>query len=366
MPKSLVAATTTMLAVAALAASGDAPAATITEYLVPSVTNTGPSDVCRGPDHALWFPESSGGGIGRLDLATHEITSYLVPGSVMPSGCDPGPGHSHTVVFSDLGLAANSISTINVHSHVINTYQIPTPGARPVDVVSGPDGAVWFTEMAPGKIGRLDLETGSITEFTIPRDFPPPVGDSLVALQNFLGGFFPEISDFSSPFPFDIAKFGGKIWFGQMGANRIGSIDPYTHVITNYNLPSGLILAGVLNVETPEDGGIWFTEIFKNQIGRFDPVSGDFREFEIPTAGSLPFTLHGGPRTDRDGVYFVEAIANKIGRVDIVSGEVTEYPLPRAGSVPADLYADFTLDSVYFAELGGNAIGRLTPNKGPR
>ena len=38
---------------------------------------------------------------------------------------------------------------------VITEIPIPTSDSVPYGVTSGPDGALWFTEAATGKIGRL-------------------------------------------------------------------------------------------------------------------------------------------------------------------------------------------------------------------
>jgi hypothetical protein len=38
-------------------------------------------------------------------------------------------------------------------------YAIPTPGSQPIGITHGPDGAVWFAELAANKVGRLDLKT---------------------------------------------------------------------------------------------------------------------------------------------------------------------------------------------------------------
>ena len=40
-------------------------------------------------------------------------------------------------------------------------HAIPTPGAKPYLITPGPDGAIWFAESGTGKIGRLDLGTGT-------------------------------------------------------------------------------------------------------------------------------------------------------------------------------------------------------------
>src|SRR5690242_12956985 len=45
-------------------------------------------------------------------------------------------------------------------------FSVPTPASRPYQIVSGPDGNLWFTESDAGKIGRITT-SGSITEFKV-------------------------------------------------------------------------------------------------------------------------------------------------------------------------------------------------------
>ena len=46
-------------------------------------------------------------------------------------------------------------------------YPIPTATSGPFGIASGPDGALWFTENAGNKIGRIATD-GTVTEFPVP------------------------------------------------------------------------------------------------------------------------------------------------------------------------------------------------------
>jgi streptogramin lyase len=58
----------------------------------------------------------------------------------------------------------------------IKEFVVPTQSAHPGGIVLGPDGAVWFTEIATNAIGRLAGRT-----FTT---FPLPQGGEPVAIAN--------------------------------------------------------------------------------------------------------------------------------------------------------------------------------------
>src|SRR5437879_5339971 len=48
----------------------------------------------------------------------------------------------------------------------MTTYPLPQ-GGEPIAIVAGPDGALWFAEYSAGRIGRI-ATGGQITEFTVP------------------------------------------------------------------------------------------------------------------------------------------------------------------------------------------------------
>src|SRR6185436_11779124 len=78
----------------------------------------------------------------------------------------------------------------------ITEYPVPTAGS-PQDITAGPDGNMWFTEIAGNKIGRI-TPAGVITEFPVPTAASKPVGIT--------------------------AGPDGNLWFGEGDGNKIGRI----------------------------------------------------------------------------------------------------------------------------------------------
>ncbi|MFZ5808834.1 MAG: virginiamycin B lyase family protein [Chloroflexota bacterium] len=102
-------------------------------------------------------------------------------------------------------------------------------------------------------------------------------------------------------------------------------------------------------------------------IGSYEYSS--IREYPLPTADSQPY---GITVDSSNQVWFTELAGNKIGRLTPASGStalsvrstlavtITEYTIPTAGSTPSDI----TLGpegNLWFTEYVGNKIGRLTP-----
>ena len=265
----------------------------ITTFLT-SPGNGGETEgITKGPDGALWFSEllvdDNGsflpGGIGRIDPKTHAVAAFNAP-----TGSDPGAitsGPDGAVWFTDPNQ--NRVGRIDVQSHVVTTFPVPTAGSRPAAITDGPDGALWFTEPFTDRIGRIDPKTHVITEFRLPSAGAGPNGIT------------------TGP--------DGAIWFTEATGNRIGRIDPKTHAITEYPLPSGAEFP--TEIAAGSDGALWFTQPSFG-IGRIDAKTHAITENRIPTFGSFPRMIAAGP----DGnIWFTSAVG--IGQVVIPPPVIT-------------------------------------------
>lgn len=224
-------------------------------------------------------------------------------------------------------------------------YPVPTAGSQPVGIVTAADGALWFTEFAGNKIGRIDTNA-SVSEFAIPTAASRP--DELDAgpdgniwfaetLGNKIGRITPEgtITEFAVPTansrPTAVAAGpDGNLWFSERSTGtipgKIGRITP-EGAISEYSLASS---GHPLVITAGPDGGMWFTESPGNRIGRIDPATGAVSEFAVPTFQSAPWEITGGP----DGnVWFTELLGNKIGRIT-PAGVISEFAVPTPASSP--------------------------------
>ena len=94
---------------------------------------------------------------------------------------------------------------------------------------------------------------------------------------------------------------------------------------------------------------------------RADHPGGRITEFDIPTPVGRPFAaIAVGP----DGnLWFTELFGNKIGRIT-TAGAITEYPIPTAASTPYGIAAGPD-GGLWFTQAGGNKIGRITSGRWP-
>lgn len=216
---------------------------------------------------------------------------------------------------------------------ILPTHQFNWAG----EIVSGPDGNLWFTETHENRIGRI-TPSGSITEFSIPTT---QVLNG-IAMEVLTGGI--------------AVGPDGNLWFTE--ENKFGRITP-SGTITEFPLStSGSVPSGITG---GPDGNLWFTEVTIQQnniigsnIGRMS-TSGSITEFPLPTDNSGPGSITTGP----DGnLWFTEA--NKIGRIT-PSGSITEFPVPTSQS-DLDSITTGPDGNLWFTELMGNKIGRITPS----
>lgn len=232
-----------------------------------------------------------------------------------------------------------SIATVLPAQTVVNYYSVPTVAASPAEITAGPDGALWFTEGAGRKIGRITT-AGVITEYPLPG-YTLPWGIT--------------------------AGPDGALWYAAGG--NIGRITT-AGVITQYTLSS----PATGGIAVGPDGALWFSEGPK--IGRIT-VGGAITEYALP--GDFPGTwgITAGPDGAMwftGGIYF--GVDAKIGRIT-TAGVVTVYPLSTCDPVGITAGPDgalwFTTDGDYscpvvrfstdgeISKFGSGAGFKITP-----
>ena len=258
-------------------------AGVFTEFHSSGVGNT--LDIVKGPDGALWFTQVFST-IGRIDTAG---SFTLFPGTANTAGIAAGPDGAiwfTTVItnssfFYQIGrLATNGSVSFFPLPGPANINESGAPGA----IVSGPDGALWFTRPDSSMIGRITT-SGSVTEFPIPSRRRPA---------------------------YIIAGPDGALWFTE--GTAIGRITA-SGAVTEFPVPA------VSSMTAGPDGALWFTETFLNKIGRIT-LTGALSEF--PTPNASPGAITAGP----DGALWFTESSGAVGRLALS-------PQPVATSVPA-------------------------------
>ncbi|MBV8148967.1 MAG: hypothetical protein JO092_07735 [Candidatus Eremiobacteraeota bacterium] len=251
---------------------------------------------------------------------------------------------------------------------VITEFTSPTAASQPGGITKGPDGNLWFTENAAGKVARITL-SGDITEFPVPAPSASPAGivagpdgnlwfaetgNSSVAKMTTTGVItqYPTPTQSSTPF-FITVGADGNLWFSECSAGNVAKITT-SGTITEYPTPPQT--SQPFGITTGPDGNVWFVERAFGMIARAT-TNGAIAVYSIPS-GNMSVPL--GITTGADGaLWFTEAATNAVGRVTTLGTIFPEYPLPEANSVPG--FPTLGPDgAVWFTELQGNRLGRIT------
>ena len=81
----------------------------------------------------------------------------------------------------------------------VTEFPVPTANSGPAEIITGPDGNLWFTERNTTNIGRI-TPAGVITEIKVPTVDSAPYGIT--------------------------AGPDGNIWFAESSGGRIGRVTP--------------------------------------------------------------------------------------------------------------------------------------------
>ncbi len=270
----------------------------VTEFSLPT-PGSGPSTVAIAPDGAIWFTQSSGNRIGRMDPDGSNLVEFELPTP------DSGPrvmslGADGNMWFSQ--HTGNRIGRITPGGDVTE-FPIASPDSRPRAVALGADGNIWFGMFGAGKIGRITPD-GNITEFDLPT---PDSGPRAVA-----------------------AGPDGNIWFSQFHVDQIGRITPQGEV-TEFRLPHPD--SGPGDITAGADGHMWFIqlnglvdgrEVTGNRVARIS-MDGEIEEFPLPGPAGTPINIAVGP--DRN-IWYTKG--DSVGRVT-PDGQITEFVISSGG-----------------------------------
>jgi virginiamycin B lyase len=325
---------------AALLAAPALAAPAITEYSPGITAASGPNGIAKGPDGAMWFTEYDADRIGRI-AANGSVTEYPTSGPALSAGADPSQivaGPDGNLWFTEFGTG--KIGEINPGSgQLVGEYPLPSGAtSEPEGITVGPDGALWFTENGAGQVGRLDIAAGvpgtsdGITEYAVGTSVPDRIATKPVDLVEgpdgalwvtLLGtaavdridtsavsaGTLDGITNYFLPgagsAPEGIAVGpDNAVWIADDGAKELVRVDTAT-IVSN---PSAAITdfpvsATPLWISSAGDGGLWVTDNADDELLRFDPsthatqvfgsaqgVTGDATADAQDASGNLWFT----------------------------------------------------------------------------
>jgi virginiamycin B lyase len=262
-------------------------AGSITEFNIPTA-NSSPTFITVGADGALWFTEAIGNKIGRLSRFDTSATEFPIAKSLgtQPEGITAGPdGMIWFFLANNEQIVRLDPSNGNMQAFAL------APQADQGSIAKGPDGALWFTEFARGRVGPMTT-AGLYIEFPLASG---PVGIT------------------TGP--------DGALWYTDRTANKIGrvgtSITSSPKASTQFAVPT--TSSGPDFIAAGPDGALWFTEQTANKIGRLSPPASTSKLFAatLPasrsiqighTATAFATIINTGPAATNCGIVPVSSI----------------------------------------------------------
>ena len=289
-----------------------------------------------GPDKALWVADdidqdAGHSAIARITTAGRRTKTFYYPNSASPAFSDIVAGPDGAFWITDLGDGQILRMTTDG-----KFTAFPLNRAAPQGIVSGPDRALWFTENYFGGVAVVRMKTnGAMKAFS--HGISPNTGLEDIAVGS-----------------------DGALWFTEPDGNRIGRITTRGRVS---EFSSGISPGSKpYSIAPGPDGALWFTEIAGGRIGRIS-TAGSITEYSQGiTPTEQPQDIGAGPdgalwftEYETHAGYFVRD--SKIGRIT-TAGVITEYSGIRHKSAPQGIVAGPD-GNVWFVEEGANRVGRV-------
>ncbi len=212
----------------------------------------------------------------------------------------------------------------------LRTFPVPD-GSHPHDVAPAPDGSVWYTAQAVGRLGRLDPRTGRVTEVELGRG--------------------------SAPHGVIVGPDGAP-WITDGGLNAVLRVDPATNDVRRFPLPPDAANANLNTAAFDGQGALWFTGQ-AGFYGRLDPRSGTVEVFDAPR-GAGPYGITATPAGD---VYYASLAGSHVAKIDSASGRATPIDPPTARQGARRVWSDST-GRIWVSEWNAGQVAVLDPATG--
>lgn len=145
-------------------------------------------------------------------------------------------------------LTGGAVGCFDLRTGHVELYRFSDPQASIFSMASDTRGRIWFTEIAPGKLGMINPASNRVTEFTVPSLAGQPAGLYELAVTR-----------------------TGDIWMANSSADAIVRYVPRTQAFTFFPMPP--TYGGLYGLVLDSAGRLWFTMAGSqsNSIGEMVP-----------------------------------------------------------------------------------------------
>ena len=232
----------------------------IQDYVLPDPEGD-PHGITTTPDGDVWWAETRGFHLGRIDPRSGEMTRYPMDssGQAQGRGNTPDADSKGNVYYT--AIAGSLIGKWDVQTGTTRVWPTPTPYAGAYGMSVDSNDKVWFAEYRRCKVAVFDPETEEFTEYESPSA------------------------------PCTIRRPGidrdGNVWYGAFSKGMLGRIDPDTGQISEWELP--MENSSPYDAVGAPDGNIWVADGGQGgALIRFDPQTEQFIYYPTPQYTDMP------------------------------------------------------------------------------
>ncbi|MCJ7636117.1 MAG: hypothetical protein MUO21_01355, partial [Nitrososphaeraceae archaeon] len=240
-------------------------------------------------NNILWFIDPTSNILGKFNTDTNKTETFELPNKGVISGLTIDNSDS---IWMSI-IQDNSILRFDINKNNFETFRIPTEDSRPIGLIYDENNNyIWFAESI-GKIGRLDVQTKTITEF--------PNGTESNYVENDILG---------EPTFLLLDPQTSNIYISDHEKNSVFLFNPLTSEFKEYKLtdPNGLAFGMALDAYD----NLWIAQHVSDTLAILDPETGETTNIDIPTSNSFVQYLVTDSKKD---VWFAEQRGNALGKV---------------------------------------------------
>lgn len=260
-----------------------------------------------------------------FNAAAETVSYFPVPAETHPHDVAAAPEPNGVVYYT--AQATGKLGILHPDSGKVEEIPLGA-GSAPHGVVIGPDHAAWITDSGLNAIVRVDPTSRNVKSWPLPKD---------AANANLNTATFDK---------------KGRLWFTGQGG-FYGRLDPATNDVKVWRAPRSV---GPYGITTTPEGEVYYASLAGSHIAHIDTDSGEATVIEPPTA------KQGARRiwSDSKGKLWVSYWnTGQVGRYDPTNKTWREWKLPGEAQAYA-VWVD-ERDKVWLTDFAGNAVVRFDP-----
>lgn len=303
----------------------------ITEFSIPTSSSV-PNGIGVDKDDRIWFVENKGNKLAMFDKNSYLLTEYKIPGDI---------GEVWSVDFDKDGNlwftdSSDRIWMFDIARKSFKSYDVPTKGSRPTDIVIDNDDKIWITQL---------------------RNNYSEEGDRVVVFDPILEKFSEyKLTDKSGPAGVVFDK--GNLWITQTYSHNIARFNTGNFSYQQFTPSQNSV--SPIGIAVDAKGAIWFAQHGASKVSRFIESNQTLFEFTTSPNPEFPITTPYWILIDsKQNIWFNEHSPNKIAKFDKANNTLIEYKIPseRGELVNALTIALDHNDNPWFTEWTRNRIG---------